>query len=431
MIKPQIPSGFWELSLEKQNVFKNMLSTIEKVYERNCFMQMDTPVMEYKEVLLAKSQGETSKQIFEIAKGDKAYVMRYDLTVPLARFVAEHYNEIKFPFKRYQIGKVYRGERPQKGRYREFYQADIDVIGNGKLSIRYDAYVIATISEALSSLGLNKYVIALNNRKVIQGLVAYLGIDNPEALFILIDKYDKLTRKQFEEELIGLVSKSQAQELIKVLDMEGNIISQLKALRIENPLFQEGLCELEEVIGLLETLGVSKDNYTINLKIIRGLDYYTGTIFETFLVGNERYGSIASGGRYANLASAYINRNLPGVGGSIGVSRLFSILDEIGFFEEQGTLRGAEADYLIVPVGNTLKYAIKVQQLLKKKASKVDIYLEKIKPDKAIRYCMAREIPNIVFIGDEEVRSKVFKVKNLESRQEYIISMTEGIRSIE
>lgn len=431
MIKPQIPSGFWELSLEKQNVFKNMVRTIEKVYERNCFMQMDTPVMEYKEVLLAKSQGETSKQIFEIAKGDKAYVMRYDLTVPLARFVAEHYNEVKFPFKRYQIGKVYRGERPQKGRYREFYQADIDVVGNGKLSISYDAYVIATISEALSSLGLNKYVIALNNRKVIQGLVEYLGIDNPEALFILIDKYDKLTKKQFEEELIGLVSKSQAQELIKVLDMEGNIISQLKALRIENPLFQEGLCELEEVIGLLETLGVSKDNYTINLKIIRGLDYYTGTIFETFLVGNERYGSIASGGRYANLASAYINRNLPGVGGSIGVSRLFAILNEIGFFEEQRTLREAEADYLIVPVGNTLKYAIKVQQLLKKKASKVDIYLEKIKPDKAIRYCMAREIPNIVFIGDEEVRSNIFKVKNLESRQEYIISMTEGIRSIE
>ena len=274
-------------------------------------------------------------------------------------------------------------------------------------------------------------MIALNNRKVIQGLVAYLGIDNPEALFILIDKYDKLTRKQFEEELIGLVSKSQAQELIKVLDIEGLIISQLKALRIDNPLFQEGLCELEEVIGLLETLGVSKDNYTINLKIIRGLDYYTGTIFETFLVGNEKYDSIASGGRYANLASAYINRNLPGVGGSIGVSRLFSILNEIGFFEEQRTLRGAEADYLIVPVGNTLKYAIKVQQLLKKKASKVDIYLEKIKPDKAIRYCMAREIPNIVFIGDEEVRSNAFKVKNLESRQEYIISMTEGIRSIE
>lgn len=419
MIKPQTPTGFWELSLAKQNIFNNMLRTVQNVYESNAFIQMDTPVMEYKDVLLAKSQGETSKQIFEVIKGDKEYVMRYDLTVPLSRFVSEHYNEIKFPFKRYQIGKVYRGERPQKGRYREFYQADIDVIGNGKLSINYDAYVIATISEALSKLGISKYRIHINNRKIIQGLIECLGIENQGDLFILIDKYDKLSKSQFEQELRELVTHTQAEELLRILNMTNINMTSLKALGIENKLFQEGICELEQVIQMLKILGFPMDRYSINLKIIRGLDYYTGTIFETFLEGYEQYGSISSGGRYANLANAYINKDLPGVGGSIGLSRLFSILDGIGFFEENTSFVERGVKYLVVPIGEGVEaFAAEVLQKLKQDGEKADIYFEKIKPDKAIKYCLACNISNIIFVGEEELIKRIVKVKNLKTRQE-------------
>lgn len=424
MIKPQTPAGFWELTLAKQAIFNNVLRTVQKVYESNAFIQMDTPVMEYKDVLLAKSQGETSKQIFEVVKGDKEYVMRYDLTVPLSRFVAKYYNEIKFPFKRYQISKVYRGERPQKGRYREFYQADIDVIGNGKLSINYDAYVIATISEALSTLGISKYRIHINNRKIIQGLIEYLGIENSSNLFILIDKYDKLSKSQFEQELRELVTQAQAEELLRIMNMTDISVMSLKALHIENELFQEGICELEQVLQILKVLGVPMDRYMINLKIIRGLDYYTGTIFETFLEGYEQYGSISSGGRYANLANAYINKDLPGVGGSIGLSRLFSILDEIGFFEENTLFIAEEVEYLVVPIGKTSEeFAVKVLQKLKRDGVRADIYFEKVKPDKAIKYCIAHNIPNIIFIGEEEVSRRIAKIKNLDTRQESILML--------
>lgn len=422
MIKPQIPTGFWELPLDKQMLFNEMIKIVQDTYERNAFMQIDTPVMEYKEVLLAKSQGETSKQIFEVLKGDKAYVLRYDLTVPLSRFVAEHYNEIKFPFKRYQIGKVYRGERPQRGRYREFYQADVDIIGNDKLSINYDAYVIATISEALSKLGLSKYKVHINNRKMIQGLMEYLSVENSNDLCILIDKYDKLTKSQFESELRGLVTEQQAEELLSVLNITDISVMSLRNLNINNELFQTGICELEQVLQMLKILGVPMDRYMINLRIIRGLDYYTGTIFETFIEGYEQYGSISSGGRYANLANAYINRDLPGVGGSIGVSRLFSILDDIGFFKENKAFLERGVEYLIVPIGEEVEaFAAEVLQKIKQDDAKANIYFEKVKPDKAIKYCIGCNIPNIIFVGEEEVNRRTVKVKNLESRQESIL----------
>jgi histidyl-tRNA synthetase len=422
-MKPQIPSGFWELSPNKQKQFDEIVQKIEEVYSKNDFAHMDTPVMEYKEILLAKSQGETSKQIFEVEKGDKAYVLRYDLTVPFARFVAEHYNDLTFPFKRYQIGKVYRGERPQKGRYREFYQADIDIVGNEKLALANDISIIATIAEALQAIGLQDYTIQLNNRKVIHGLIEYLQIKNTEEVFILIDKYGKMERKEFVTLLQNLVGERQAKELLSVLEISGQeALLKLSQLQIVSEQFAEGLQELEQTVQFLKAFGVSNKNFTINVQMIRGLDYYTGTIFETTINGYEKLGSIASGGRYADLSSTYINKNLPGVGGSIGVSRLFAVLEEMKFFNEETV---SSVQYLIVPIGEYVEAAIALLKTLQSKNKEATVYFEGGKINKAIKYATDRKIPSIIFVGEEEVETGTVRIKNLDTREEKSIKVEE------
>lgn len=424
MIKPQIPKGFWELIPQRQEQFKKLLQIIEDVYRANSFCSIETPTMEYKEILLAKSQGETTKQIFQLTKGNKEYVLKYDNTVPLSRYVAQHYNDISFPFKAYQIEKVYRAEKPQKGRFREFYQADIDIIGNERLSVVNDAFVIKTITNVLEGIGVKNYMISLNNRKIMQGIMEYFGIEKAqEDVFGIIDKYDKLTCIEVQRELERYINLDIVNQLMKLLSLEEeDVMEYLKSLMPQNKLLEEGVKELEQVMDVMEYLEVPKTNYMANLSIIRGLDYYTGTIFETTIKGYEGIGSIASGGRYENLSSTFIKKSLPGVGGSIGVSRLFICLEQAGLLEN---LRLEGEKYLIVPIGVGLSYPIEILKKLQSKRLDVDMYFEDTKLAKTIKYATEIKVNYLIFVGSEEVENRKLKIKNLETRKEYVISFEE------
>lgn len=329
IIKPSILPGFMELLPMEQQIFNDIVSKITKVYEENGCLAIDTPIIEKAEVLLAKSGGETEKQVYSFQKGKNNLALRFDLTVPFARYVAQYYNDLVFPFKRYQIGKVYRGERNQRGRYREFYQCDIDVIGKEKLSINNDAWVISLASKAFKSIGLSKYRFQISNRKILKGVLDELKIDNTKEVIMLIDKYDKIGKELFYIELEKFIGNERSKYIKELLEINGTNkekIQKLSGVNIRNKYFIEGLEELKKVCLMLSILGVDDKEFEINLKIIRGLDYYTGTVFETILLGNESYGSICSGGRYDNLAENYTNNILPGVGISIGLTRLFFIL---------------------------------------------------------------------------------------------------------
>lgn len=325
-IQPSILPGFMELLPKEQQIFKDIVRKITKVYEENGFLEIDIPVIEKSEVLLAKSAGETEKQVYRFNKGSNDLSLRFDLTVPFARFSAQYFNELTFPFKRYQIGKVYRGERNQRGRYREFYQCDIDIIGNNRLSINNDAFVISMVSKGFKAIGLKKYKFQISNRKILSAVLNDLEIVNATEVLILIDKYDKIGDEEFKKSLNELIGIEKADIINKIINLDGsneNILDQLKNLNFNSEEFKKGLEELEAVKKMLKTFGVGDNEYAINLKIIRGLDYYTGTVFETFLMENEKYGSICSGGRYDNLAQNYTDKVLPGVGISIGLTRLF------------------------------------------------------------------------------------------------------------
>lgn len=297
---------------------------------------MDTPVIEKEEVLLAKAGGETEKQIYRFNKGNTPLALRFDLTVPLARFVAQYMGELTFPFKRYQIGKVYRGEKSQKSRYREFYQCDLDIIGNKELSIGDDALLISTITSVFNEIGLKGFKFLLSNRKILSGLLEELEIKEKADVFRIIDRYDKVRKDRFLQLLYNVVGEEKANVINKIISFKGTdkeLISKLKNINTENETFKAGISEIEEMILYLELFEICEEYYKIDLKIIRGLDYYTGSVFETVLEGYEKYGSICSGGRYNNLAQYYTDKNLPGVGISIGITRLFSILKEVGFID--------------------------------------------------------------------------------------------------
>ena len=416
IIKPSILPGFMELLPKEQQIFNDIVSKITKVYEDNGCLAIDTPIIEKAEVLLAKSGGETEKQVYNFEKGKNNLALRFDLTVPFARYVAQYYDDLVFPFKRYQIGKVYRGERNQKGRYREFYQCDIDVIGKGELSIDNDAWVISLASKAFKSIGLNNYKFQISNRKILRGVLSVLKIENVNEVMILIDKYDKIGKEVFTSELENLIGSEKSQYLNKILDINGSnekILEDLFNLNIENEYFIEGLKELKKVKLMLEILGVNDDEFKINLKIIRGLDYYTGTVFETILVGNETYGSICSGGRYDNLAEKYTDNILPGVGISIGLTRLFFVLKEIGFINNYNIEN--RIDYLILPIGETMEYCGEVLKNLQGKGYKVSIYFEEGSLKKKMNYANKLGVKNVIFIGEEEVEKDIVKVKNMNS----------------
>lgn len=416
IIKPSILPGFMELLPKEQQIFNDIVSKITRVYEDNGCLAIDTPIIEKSEVLLAKSGGETEKQVYSFQKGKNNLALRFDLTVPFARYVAQYYNDLVFPFKRYQIGKVYRGERNQKGRYREFYQCDIDVIGKGKLSIDNDAWVISLASKAFKAIGLTNYKFQISNRKILKGILSELKIENVNEVMILIDKYDKIGKEVFTSELENLIGSEKSEYLNNILDISGSnekVLENLFNLNIKNEYFIEGLRELKKVNLMLGILGVNDDEFKINLKIIRGLDYYTGTVFETILVGNESYGSICSGGRYDNLAEKYTDNVLPGVGISIGVTRLFFVLKEIGFIDKYNIEN--KIDYLILPIGETIEYCGEVLKNLQGKDYKANIYFEEDSLKKKMNYANKLGVSNVILIGEEEVGKGEVKVKNMNS----------------
>lgn len=413
-IKPSILPGFMELLPIEQRKFNDIVEKITKVYEENGCLPIDTPIIEKAEVLLAKSAGETEKQVYAFQKGSNNLTLRFDLTVPFARYTSQYFNDLTFPFKRYQIGKVYRGERNQRGRYREFYQCDVDIIGKDKLSIKNDALVISLASKAFKSIGLKDYKFQISNRKILSALLNSLNIENSIDVMILIDKYDKIDEQTFKEELDKLVNKESAKIINKVININGSkdkVLEELELLNIQDEKFTLGLNELKEVTTTLEVLGVDDSEYIINLKIIRGLDYYTGTVFETLLTNNEEYGSICSGGRYDNLAENYTNNILPGVGISIGLTRLFFVLKEIGFVESYKL--PSKVEYLIIPIGDTLKYCGEVYKKLTESGKSVEMHFEDDKLKKKLNYANKLEIPYVILLGEEEEANKSINIKNM------------------
>ena len=414
IIKPSILPGFMELLPQEQRIFDDIVEKIANVYRMNGCLAIDTPIIEKAEVLLAKSGGETEKQVYAFEKGKNKLALRFDLTVPFARYVAQYYSELAFPFKRYQIGKVYRGERNQSGRYREFYQCDVDVIGKGQLSVDNDAWVISLASKAFKAIGLKNYQFQVSNRKILKGIIEAFDIEEGQALMVLIDKYDKMEKESFDQELENLLGKEKASKVLDLLAIKGNaneVNQQLSALNIQNPLWLEGINELKRVTELLGILGVLENEFEINLKIIRGLDYYTGTVFETVLLGNEKYGSICSGGRYDNLAENYTKEILPGVGISIGLTRLFFVLKEIGFIDQYSL--SSPIDYLIIPIGDTLAYCGQVMTYLLEKGYKTTLYFEEDSLKKKMNYANKLNASKVILIGEEEVLNNQVNIKDM------------------
>ena len=425
-IKPSILPGFMELLPKEQLIFNDIVNKVTNVYSQNGFLPMDTPIIEKASVLLAKSAGETEKQVYSFKKGDKDLALRFDLTVPFARFVAQYYNDLTFPFKRYQIGKVYRGERNQRGRYREFYQCDVDVVGSGKLDIKNDALVVSTVYKALKSIGLGKFKIQMSNRKILKGILQELNVENDVEVMILIDKYDKIGKEKFTEDLINLVGEEKSNFINKVMEFSGDnesIIAELKALTIENELYKKGVDELEEVIKYLALFGVDKNFFKIDLKIIRGLDYYTGTVFETLIEGHEEFGSISSGGRYDNLAQNYTDNVLPGVGMSIGLTRLFFVLGEIGFLENY-KLENNEK-YLIVPIGDTFEFSMEVLAKLQQSGKTAEVYLENDKIKKKMNFANKLNMTKVILIGEDESEAREVTIKDMETGEQNKIKFEE------
>ena len=403
-VEPRTLPGFMELSPQDQILFNRIKSVIEDVYASYGFYPLDTPVIEASEVLLAKAGGETEKQIYRFNKGDSDLSLRFDLTVPLAKYVASRYNELVFPFKRYQIGKVYRGERPQKGRFREFYQCDIDVIGNENLSLLYDAEIPSVIYDIFKKLDLGDFIIRINNRKILSGFFEHLGLlDKITDILRVIDKLEKIGLEDVKKELILLgVNESQMEEIVSFISINGNksqMIDKLYKLNIDNENFCEGVNELEFVIKNLQDLKINDDNYTIDLTIARGLDYYTGTVYETQLKDYPSIGSVCSGGRYDDLATYYTDKKLPGVGISIGLTRLFYQLKDANIIKNECS---SVADITVLPLTNNYEFIYQFTNILRQNGVKVDIaYLEKFK--QLMKYADRQKSAFALIIGDDEI----------------------------
>ena len=402
-VKPRTLTGFMELLPKEQIEFDRFIEVLRKNYIKYGFYPLDTPVLESSSVLLAKAGGETEKQIYRFKKGDTDLTMRFDLTVPLAKYVALNYNELNFPFKRYQIGKVYRGERAQKGRFREFYQADIDIIGDGELSIIHDAEIPSIIYDIFKSLGINNFKIRINNRKLLTGFFELKNLsDKVEDILRTIDKLDKIGEEKVIGELGNFdVSEEAARDILAFVNTTGTNEQKLEAARKysgQNETFDLGLSELQTVIETILLFGVPEDNYAIDFSIARGLDYYTGTVYETIITDHPEFGSVCSGGRYDNLAEFYTDKKLPGVGISIGATRLFSVLKETGFFDFE---KASPIDALIIPMTENVNYCIKAMTTLRNAGVKAQVYFENKKMKKKMAYADKINVPFAAIIGDD------------------------------
>ena len=411
--------GMMELLPEEQLEFDRIYEVIRKNYEKFGFAPIDTPIIERTETLLAKAGGETEKQIYRFSKGDNDLSLRFDLTVPTARFVAENFGQLQFPFKRSQIGKVYRGERAQRGRFREFYQCDIDVIGRDNLNIKYDAEVIAVIYSIFRELNFGDFTLRINNRNIMSGLIDGLNLSEKQAeIMALIDRAEKITPGEFYQQLEGLDLGENAQSIKDFVEISGSCEEVLNKLRkiaqnIKNDQFKKGIDELSKVAEILKKMGVEEKYFKLDMLIVRGLDYYTGTVFETNLNDFKEIGSVSSGGRYENLSEYYSKEKLPGVGASIGLTRLFWSLRDLGLLSFS---KRSNAEFLIIPFSeNELEKSFKIANELREFGKNVEVLLEEFNMKKAFKFANKRGVKYVLVIGEQEISKNVFEFKNMET----------------
>ena len=433
-VSPRTLSGFMELLPEQQMKMERMMEILRQSYSVYGFTPLDTPIIESAEVLLAKGGGETEKQIYRFMKGDSDLALRFDLTVPLAKYVAGHYSELSFPFRRYQIGKVYRGERAQRGRFREFYQADIDIIGDGRLDIINEAEIPAIIYSTFTKLGMHKFRIKVNNRKLLIGFYAMNGMSERAGdIMRTVDKLDKVGAEKVRQLLIDEVKMlpCKAENVLDFMAICGTndeVISALERYRGMDETFDLGLDELRTVTRYLADFGVPEDNFAVDLTIARGLDYYTGTVYETEMTEHPEIGSVCSGGRYDNLAGYYTDRQLPGVGISIGLTRLFYVLNEQGLLSgEQVT---SPCDAFVIPMTEDMSYAISAATALRSSGVRTQLYCEKKKFKAKMSYADKLKVPFVVLAGEDEIKEGVLSVKNMLTGEQVKLSPADAARHI-
>ena len=431
-VQPKTLTGFMELLPNEQVLFNQMMATIQNSYEKFGFLPLDTPIIEMSDVLLAKAGGETEKQIYRFNKGDSDLSLRFDLTVPLAKYVAQYYNDLSFPFRRYQIGKVYRGEKPQRGRFREFYQCDIDIIGDGELPIITDAEIPSVIYTTFQNLGFQDFTICINNRKILNGFFSFLNLSDLSIdIMRIIDKIDKVGKEAVVGELTTLgITQKASDRIINFISIDGSTdekISALKELAIDNEVFCTGVDELEQVVSGIRSFGVPDSFFTIDLRIARGLDYYTGTVYETFLNDYRKIGSVCSGGRYENLAEFYTDKKLPGVGISIGLTRLFYQLNERNLITAK---KKSISDVLVFSLDDDISTCLSIATYLRKLDINTEVYMDNKKVKAKMKYANKLNIPYVIIVGEEERKSKMFSLKNLTTGEQVALSLEDIAKTI-
>lgn len=430
LITPKKLQGFMELDPVKQKQFDEIQRKIINVFEKYSFMPINTPTLEYSEILLAKSGGEIDKEIYRFTKGSTDLCMRYDLTVPLARYVAMNLNTLNFPFRRYQIGKVYRGERPQKGRFREFIQCDADIIGVDDLSLTNDAECIALYNDCFKSLNID-VLVEVSNRKIINGLIKSLKLEeSAEEIFKNLDKFDKIGQEELEKNLFEFgIEKKSINKIMKLANTKGSIDIVYENLcgLCDDEEFLKGLDELKEVDSCLKAFGLNDNDYIYNLSIVRGHNYYTGTVFEAFVKNHRDFGAVGGGGRYDNLASYYTETKLPGVGMSIGLTRLFDQLMENNLLPE---IKVSETDIFIIPLGETLLECLKVCKILRENDIKAEVYGENKSFKSKMKEANKREVPYVLIIGEDEVKTQKYSLKNMETGEQFNLALKDIIEKI-
>ncbi len=432
-IKPRTLAGTVELLPNDQIIFNKMVDTIRSSYESFGFLPLDTPILELAEILLAKAGGETEKQIYRFEKGENDLSLRFDLTVPFAKYVSIHQNELAFPFKRYQIGKVYRGEKPQKCRFREFYQCDVDVISD-KLDMMNDAEMVNIIYHTFQALDLAKFTICMNNRKILNGFFTDIGISTQKVEVLrILDKIDKIGENAMKQELDNMkIAPEKIEQICQFILISGTTdekLAQLKNMNIENETFLEGVTELEKVVQYVKEFEIPEANFKIDLKIARGLDYYTGTVYETFFDDYRNLGSVCSGGRYDNLTQHYTNRNFEGVGVSIGLTRLFAQLKEMNLLPKK---QEAIAKILVIPMDEKCsQFALKLANQLRKNQVNTEVYANFYKDMKTkLKYADKLNIPYVAIIGEEEIEKKCVMLKNMREKTQESLSMDVVIKKM-
>ena len=426
-IKPHTLSGFMELLPGEQALMDRIMDTIRRVYGLYGFTALDTPLIESSDVLLAKGGGETEKQIYRFSKGDNDLALRFDLTVPLAKYVAMHYAELTFPFRRYQIGKVYRGERPQRGRFREFYQADIDVIGDGALDIMNEAEIPSIIYRVFTELGLQKFVIRVNNRKLLTGFYDMLGLsDRAGDIMRTVDKLEKIGPEKVRAILrddfdIPGESAGKILDFMAIRGGNDQVLAALSGRTGKNAVFDRGYEELKTVVKYLKDFGVPEDHFAVDLTIARGLDYYTGTVYETQMTEHPEVGSICSGGRYDDLAGFYTDKSLPGVGISIGLTRLFFLLNDRGLLDR--TLPTAPADVLILPMTEERAFAVETATAFRAAGIRTQIYSENKKFKARMTYANRLGVPFVAILGDDELEKRMVSLKDMRTGTQELLTV--------